>query len=72
MIKIDESYPDQDSSLPKRGILKSKDKSKIEAMSINFEKNLENLIVQIYSKKVQKNLKRRKVNVFKNDDYLPD
>jgi len=56
-----------------KGILKNKllKSERGSSMNISFEENIENMIVQMYAKN-QSNLKRRKINVFKNDDYLPD
>ena len=41
------------------------------SMNIHLESNMESSIVQIKTQKGP-NLKRRKINIFKNDDYLPD
>ncbi len=62
----------QEDEIPMKGILKNKlNTQEGSPIDLHLEKNLENFIVQIFAKK-EPNLKRRKINLFKNNDYLPD
>jgi len=57
-------------SVPASGIFSSRLNVEGSSMNINLEENIESSIVQVYAKKA--NLKRRKINVFKKDNFLQD